>query len=1011
MSQTNSRNQIDGLNEIDLNSLLDKNDKDYENVLALNLSSLYYDIEDIFNDSRIKDQEYKYYALHLNIQSLPAKFDRLNHIIGGFKDKGITLDFILLCETFLKDEIANHFNIPGYDFVYKNRTSKGGGVAIYINKDFDYTIREDLSVFEQGEFESIVVEVSKNNQKAVVGEIYRVPNTNATSSVIKYENLLQKLENYRHPIILATDQNFNLLKIDHHAKTKELLDLFLTSNLVPSITKPTRITHSSSTLIDNIYISATHALPSFSGIITTDISDHLPVIVCLGKVSNRSTKAKSTKITYRPLNETKLNNIRNELSHYDWEHLNIKPTQEAFGDFQNSLTSIINHNAPLKTINTRSKHFKREPWMTKGLLKSARTQAKLYKKQLHIPKDNLKHTHYIRYRNLYNTLKRNAKKMYYSDQLNQYKSDIKNTWKILNRLCNKANDKTSYCDSFHINNTTVTDPLDISNEFNKYFTNIGKNMADSIPDSDYDIEHWMKNKNQHSLFLAPTDPTEVFVVINNLKTKKSMGHDGISTWLLKQLANELCNPLSDLINMSLNNGDVPDILKLAKVIPLYKSKDKHSLENYRPISVLSAISKVVEKIVFKRLYNFLESHSLLSDSQYGFRPQHSTADAMIDFTNNICEAFEKNEHGIGIFLDLSKAFDTINHDILLKKLDWYGVRGRALDWFRNYLENRKQYTAYKTASKPMPITHGVPQGSILGPLLFILYINDLPHAINYLKPILFADDTNLFHRSTNYSTLFSQANQDLCSLNEWFKANKLSLNINKTVYIVFSRSPNQKPENINIKIGDSIIQQNQSATFLGITIDSHLNWKQQITKVKGKVKSSIYIINRIKNFIPKHSLLTLYQTLIQPHLEYGLILWGGANVSLLKELFILQKKAIRIINKTHYYEHTSPLFRNNKILKLTDLYEYNIAKFMFRYDQGILPSSLNRIFTTNKTHHQYNTRNRNNPRIPLSKYSITIKSVKHRGPQIWNHIPITVRSSRTMNTFRFKLKNNILNKY
>jgi hypothetical protein len=333
-----------------------------------------------------------------------------------------------------------------------------------------------------------------------------------------------------------------------------------------------------------------------------------------------------------------------------------------------------------------------------------------------------------------------------------------------------------------------------------------------------------------------------------------------------------------------------------------------------------------------------------------------------------------------------------------------------LDWFRSYLQNRKQFVQYKATSELLEITHGVPQGSILGPLLFILYINDQPNAIDHLKSILFADDTNLFHSSSNYATLFSQANQDLYFLNEWFKANKLSLNANKSVYIIFSKHK-CKAENLNIKIGGIVIQEKQFTTFLGIKIDANLNWKYHITQIKGKLKSAIFMINRIKNLIPKENLHTLYHTMIQPHLDYGLILWGGANVTLMKELTLLQKKAIRIINKTDYYAHTNPLFKSSKVLKLTDQYEYDIAKFMYKHSQDMLPTSLNRLFITHKMHHQYLTRNRSNPRIPLSKYTLTIKSVKHKGPQIWNCIPANLKSCRNINSFKLKYKHHILNMY
>ena len=1002
--------QVNSSDTLDLSSHIDLNEHQL-NTMRLDIDSLYYNIEDLSQNSKYKDNTFQYHALHLNIQSLPAKHDKLITLINNLVREEIHMDFILLCETFLKDGFTQHFNIPGYNLVCKNRQSnaKGGGVAIYIKNEYDYKVREDLSLFDQGEFESIIVEVVKENKKAIVGEIYRVPNTNITSSLAKYENLLQQLESYTHPIILGTDQNFNLLQIDTNTRIKELLDIFTSHNLVPTITKPTRVTHTSATLIDNIYITVNHAIPAFTGIITTDISDHLPVFAFFNKA--KQIYKHPSIITYRPLNEDKVANIKRELGVCDWSNLNNKTIEEGFNELHERLTDIIDHNAPIKTVNASSRRIKQEPWMTKGLLKSSKTQIKLYRKQLKLPKDHPKHIHYIKYRNLYNSLRRKAKKTYYSDQLLMYKSDIKQTWKILNTACNRIRDKSTLCNSFKVNDETITDPVLIANEFNKYFTSVGQDLSEKIPKGKHNMDHWLKNKNMHNLFLSPTDPNEINSIIGKLKSKKTEGHDGLSTWLLKHLKDELCVPLSILINMSLSNGEVPDLLKIAKVIPIYKSQDKHIFRNYRPISILPAISKVVEKVVFIRLYTFLDKHSLLSTGQYGFRPNHSTTDAMIDFIDIITESKENNEYCIGLFLDLSKAFDTIDHSILLKKLEWYGVRGRALEWFRSYLHNRKQYTTYNVSSEQLPITHGVPQGSILGPLLFIIYINDLPNALTYLKAILFADDSNLVHHNACYATLTRQINEDLSHLNEWFKTNKLSLNIDKTVYVLFSKGSKHKPNGYKIKMGESIIQERPSTTFLGLTIDSNLNWKQHITRVKGKVKSSIFMLNRIKYLIPKETMKTLYYSLVQSHLEYGITIWGDARKSIINELIILQKKAIRIINRANYQEHTDPLFKNNKILKLNDLYDFNVAKLMYRYSTGALPTSLNKIFTTHKTHHNYYTRNRNNPRIPLSKYSTTIKSVRHKGPKLWDKIPNDIRSCTTMNNFKHTLKFTIVNKY
>jgi len=289
--------------------------------------------------------------------------------------------------------------------------------------------------------------------------------------------------------------------------------------------------------------------------------------------------------------------------------------------------------------------------------------------------------------------------------------------------------------------------------------------------------------------------------------------------------------------------------------------------------------------------------------------------------------------------------------------------------------------------------------------------NDLPNALNYLKAILFADDSNLIHHNASYVNLVSQINKDLSILNEWFKANKLSLNVSKTVYVLFSECTKRIPNGFDIKIGKSILQEKPYTTFLGLTIDSNLNWRHHIARVKGKLKSSIYMLNRIKNIIPLENMKTLYYTLVQSHLEYAIALWGGANKRLVKDLTVLQKKAIRIINRVHSQEHTDPLFKNNRILKLVDLYDYNVAKLMYRYSSGTVPNALNKIFKQHGTYHNYQTRNRNNPRIPLSKHSTTIRSIRHKGQKVWSEIPNTIRQCKTLNSFKRKYKSALVGKY
>lgn len=455
---------------------------------------------------------------------------------------------------------------------------------------------------------------------------------------------------------------------------------------------------------------------------------------------------------------------------------------------------------------------------------------------------------------------------------------------------------------------------------------------------------------------------------------------------------------------------MPDQLKIAKVQPIYKSKGRDVLNNYRPISLLPTISKIFEKVILKRTLFFLNSQNILYMKQYGFRPNHSTIDAVIDFTQNVYETFEKKEHGIGIFLDLSKAFDTINHKILLQKLEWYGIRGKALEWYTNYLSNRNMLVNYNnTESHLYDINYGVPQGSILGPLLFILYINDLPNALIYGSPILFADDTSLYLSHLSLKEVIHRANVDLELLYEWFKANRMSLNIGKTKYIHFTMT-NQKMAtgNGNIQIGENSIEQKEYLKFLGMHIDSLLNWTHHITHVKNKLLSGLYVMNRIKNFLPLNYMRTLYFSLVQSHIYYVLILYGNSNQTYINKLQRLQNKAIRIISANFQNTTSIELHRKCKILTVKEQYTLFICKFMYRFKTETLPTVLQASYQRNREFHNYNTRNKSNPTVKRHRLHKTNKSLLNMGPKIWNNIPNAIQNAQTLNSFKYQIKNHLL---
>jgi hypothetical protein len=278
----------------------------------------------------------------------------------------------------------------------------------------------------------------------------------------------------------------------------------------------------------------------------------------------------------------------------------------------------------------------------------------------------------------------------------------------------------------------------------------------------------------------------------------------------------------------------------------------------------------------KRIYNFFEHNNLLYRSQYGFRTKHSTVHAILEFVTDTVEAIENKKSTISIFLDLSKAFDTINHSILLNKLYFYGIRGVAYDWIKSYLSDRTQYVQYQNVkSNCMPITCGVPQGSVLGPLLFLIYMNDLNDCLAYAKSILFADDTTLYQSSNNIIQLYVDMNLEMNRLTEWFCANKLSLNVNKSNYMLFTNIHAFKANDNVIKIGDDVIERKLCVKFLGLYIDEHLTWHEHVRICKTKIAGSVYAINRIKNIIPNKYIRTMCFSMIHPYLSYGMQLWGA----------------------------------------------------------------------------------------------------------------------------------------
>ena len=557
--------------------------------------------------------------IQLNIRGIGSKISELKSLIDH-PLKNCVPDIILLSETWLTP-FSPIINIPGFEFVQNPRIDKrGGGVGVLISSRLHYKVLSNLQ-FHSKAYESIFVELClKNGDKIVIGSIYRPPNTDANTFVDEYCELLRIIKRNKYKnIVIGLDHNLDLLKSHHHVHTERFIEVNLDHLLIPTITRPTRITKTTATLIDNIIISQNLCGNFLSGIVMYDISDHLPSYCILSNIES-SKKAKIS-IKSRDMREPNVAALKDQLSHIDWVDLLCdNRVNENLNHLNVVLQEHIERLIPYREYNVNPKRLRREPWLTAGILNSINHSKALYSKTL---KKNCTDKTRIEYKNfasVLSKLKRTAKRQYYEGKCLEYKNNTKKLWQIINEVSGQTNDKTSLIDYITIDKIRVHQGTKITNHFANYFSTIGKSFAEKIPKPKKNITDYLSciRQNEISLFLTPCTPYELGKLIDGLPNKTSSGYDNISNILLKKMKNELLIPLKLIFNQSLQQGIFPDAMKIAEVIPLYKGKERDIESNYRPISLLTTMSKILEKIVCTRVYDFLTHTGQIVPTQYGF---------------------------------------------------------------------------------------------------------------------------------------------------------------------------------------------------------------------------------------------------------------------------------------------------------------------------------------------------------------------------------------------------------
>jgi len=686
------------------------------------------------------------------------------------------------------------------------------------------------------------------------------------------------------------DLNINRNNLDNY--TTNYLSILNSNYFNQLISLPTRITNHSSTLIDHMFTNISNYFIN-CGTISTCIADHLPIFAIFNDLNMHFNKCMSSVKDSMTLNH----NLFVSLIHsIDWSDLyGLADPNLAYNffidifssNFQNSHFSSSKCNLKHNTI--------KKPWVTPAILVDINKRDKLfYKWKRHKLDCDLER----KYKDLRNQINNNiklCKKTYFENKMLSALGNPNLIWKTIFEATNtkKLNCNLNSPLKLVVNDVEFADDIDIANAFNDYFTNIAHKLKSNLPPFSISNSNIKCKLIDSSIYLSPVSEIEVIKAIDNLSNKKSTGPDNISNISIKLTKISLAKPLAFIINLIFSTGIFPAKLKIAKIIPIFKSGDPRNTGNYRPIALLSNFDKIIESCLYSRFTDFISKNNILSEDQFGFRPKLSCETALLEFTNDIAINLDTNKFSLATFLDISKAFDTIQFCIMKSKLEHLGFRGIVLNLIMNYLTDRQQYVYVNNSNSFYSnVIYGVPQGSILGPLLFLLYINDLPNVLNFSKIIMYADDVVIWYSHNCLNIVTDIMNSEMKNIYNWYTENKLSINFSKSNYMIFHGNKKIIPSNMEpIFLGSNSLEQVKVVKYLGIYIQNNLRWSHQIKCVTTKIAAYVGIISKIRHYFSLKIILMYYYSFIHSHISYAISIWGNTYQSNLKPIFILQKKS------------------------------------------------------------------------------------------------------------------------
>ena len=922
---------------------------------------------------------------------------------------GNVFDIICVNETFCDQSIVDsELHLPNFHILRRDRNRDGGGCALYIRDVFNFKRRDDLS---DDSVECIWAEITPPHRSPMLVCALYNPNGKNTVFSDKLCAMLSNASVGDKEIVVLGDFNCDY---SPNISTKEVNDLkFVTEmhQLQQMIYLPTRVTSHSKTIIDLFYTSKPE-LYNNCGVIQSSLSDHFMIYAVR---EGKPVKGDHKFIEYRCFKSFDEQLFVNDLCCVPWKKIEkLKNVNNALKLWYHMFESVVDKHIPKKCKRVKSTPT---PWLNSDIKKKMSKRDFLHRKALRTNAISDWEI-YKQSRNEVTKMVRKAKEIHCKQSVAQSTGDSKRMWKALKDILPQKTSPSP--SSITVDDEVCVSNIDIADGFNKYFTGIVDKLVDNnCNDSENDDVH--DNPTYHvdnclqSVMNLPSISTDfVSSEIDSMSENKATGLDDVSCKVLKLAKPVILNSLVYIMNLSLKTGVFPDLWKEAKVIPLHKGGDDLSTNNFRPITILPVVSKIIEKAVHKHLYGHLSDNNLINENQSGFRPFHSTETCLINMINSWTSSMNSGEM-IGVaFIDLRKAFDTVSHDILLSKLDNLGVSSTALRWFESYLTGRTQRVYFKDAlSSSRPVSSGVPQGSILGPLFFIIFINCLNEVICHGNVSMYADDTTLSVSGKDPKEISAKLTDDLASIMKWLNVNKLFLNTDKTNVMLIGTAgklSNVHENDFVVSVNGKHLERVRKAKCLGVIIDDQLKWHEQVNSTVQKVFYKIGLLRRLKPFIDIDSLNVIFKSFVQPIFDYCNISWYGRFKNDINRLDVLHKRCARVILSVNNLTSSDFMFKMLGWERLQTRNDYFKALMVFKSLNGLAPHYLANMFNYVSTTHDISTRQAIAGHLALPPVSnghdidCFKSSFSYSGVKLWNKIDIDIRNSLNVQSFKRNYK-------